>query len=344
MLSQAIVNAIIGLSSNIIITGYSSIGNSAFQNNAIIKNVIISDSVTSIGNFAFGYCAELTSITIPNTIISIGNQAFQTCSKLTSITLPTNPLFTSINYGALSGCTGLTSITIPSNVKNIGQYAFNDSTNLTSVTFNGNIPIIAPNNFTKVGDTAYYYTGASNLEYLLQFTNTVPIAPIVPIPICFPAGTPVLTDQGIINIEKINPSINTIRGNKIVSITKTITIEDKIICIEKDALGTNIPSKKTYISRNHKLFYNKQMIKAKNLIGQVDGVYNDRYNGEILYNVLLDKHDKMTVNNLIVETLDPNNIVAKLYDGSLNLKEINTVIVSLNNGAKEYKKQFGKLR
>jgi hypothetical protein len=163
-------------------------------------------------------------------------------------------------------------------------------------------------------------------------------------PICFPAGTPVQTDQGSIAIEKINLKTNTIRGKNIVAVTKTITIEDKIVCIEKDALGTNIPSQKTFISRNHELFYNKQMIKAKNLIGVVDGVYNKKYNGEILYNVLLDKHDKMIVNNLIVETLDPENIVAKLYNGGYSVEEKNNIIVNLNNGAKEYKKQFGKMR
>jgi hypothetical protein len=168
--------------------------------------------------------------------------------------------------------------------------------------------------------------------------------PLPNFPICFPSGTPVRTDQGSIAIEKINPSIHTIRGKNIVAITKTITIEDKIVCIEKDALGPNIPSKKTYISRNHKLLYNKQMIKAKNLIGIVDGVYNKKYNGEILYNVLLDKHDKMIVNNLIVETLDPENIVAKLYNGGYSVEEKNNIIVNLNNGAKEYKKQFGKMR
>ena len=163
-------------------------------------------------------------------------------------------------------------------------------------------------------------------------------------PICFVAGTPVLTDQGSIAIEKISINKNTIRGKNIVAVTKTITIEDNIVCIEKDALGHNIPSQKTFISRNHKLFFNKQMIKAKHLIGQVDGVYNKKYNGEVLYNVLLETHSKMMVNNLIVETLDPANIIAKLYNGSLTETEKNTIIVNLNNGAKEYKKQFGKLR
>jgi len=163
-------------------------------------------------------------------------------------------------------------------------------------------------------------------------------------PICFPAGTPVETDQGTIAIEKINPNKNTIRGKKIVAITKTITIEDKIICIEKDAFGTNIPSQKTLISRNHKVFYNKEMIKAKHLVGKVDRVYNKKYNGEILYNVLLETHDKMIINNLIVETLDPNNFVAKLYNSNYTNEERNNIIVNINQCANEYKKFYGKLR
>jgi hypothetical protein len=171
---------------------------------------------------------------------------------------------------------------------------------------------------------------------------TVQLSNVPVISICFPAGTPVVTDQGIIAIEKINSTKNTIRGKKIVAITKTVTIEDKIICIEKDALGSNIPSQNTLISRNHKLFYNKQMIKAKHLVGYVDGVFNKKYNGEILYNVLLETYEKMIVNNLIVETLDPKNIVAQLYNGNYTDEEKNSIIVNINQCAK-YKKAYGKV-
>jgi hypothetical protein len=190
-------------------------------------------------------------------------------------------------------------------------------------------------------------SGFNLISGTIIFTTVLQLnSPLVPpiVPICFPAGTPVQTDQGSIPIEKINVAKNTIRGKKIVAITKTVTIEDKIVCIEKDALGTNIPSQKTYISRNHKLLYNKQMIKAKHLIGQVDGVYNKKYNGEILYNVLLDKHDKMIVNNLIVETLNPENIIAQLYNDSLTVEERNNAIININQCANDYKKVYGKMR
>ena len=37
------------------------------------------------------------------------------------------------------------------------------------------------------------------------------------------------------------------------------------------------------------------------------------YNGDILYNILLKEHGSMTVNNLVVETLHPQNFIAALY-------------------------------
>lgn len=172
---------------------------------------------------------------------------------------------------------------------------------------------------------AYGNSGYKGHVRIYKWNDLTPI-----VPICFVAGTPVVTDQGTIAIDKISINKNTIRGKKIVAITKTVTIEDKIVCIEKDALGINIPSQKTFISRNHKLFFNKQMIKAKSLIGQVDGVYNKKYNGEVLYNVLLETHSKMMVNNLTVETLDPTNYVAKLYNGSRTEEKRNNIIKNIN--------------
>jgi len=186
----------------------------------------------------------------------------------------------------------------------------------------------------------FFLGGESNGNFALvkYYGDIVPASAI-----CFPAGTPISTDQGLVPIEKININKNTIRNKKIVAITKTKTIEKHIVCIEKDSFGPNIPSQKTFISKNHKVFYNKQMIKAKDLIGVVDGVNNKKYNGEILYNVLLNDHDKMIVNNLIVETLDPNNIIAKIYNGTLNEKDVNKVIENINNSANEYKKVYGKI-
>jgi hypothetical protein len=149
-------------------------------------------------------------------------------------------------------------------------------------------------------ETSSYLSGTISFEFIISN-------------ICFPAGTPIVTDQGLIPIEKINPDIHTIRNKKIVGITKIYSIDKFLVCFEKDALGDNIPNQKTIITKNHEILYKGKMIKAKEFIGIFENVYKIKYKGEMLYNVLMEKHDKMIVNNLICETLHPENIVAILY-------------------------------
>jgi hypothetical protein len=156
-----------------------------------------------------------------------------------------------------------------------------------------------------------------------------------PIPIsniCFPAGTPITCNQGSIPIEKINPDIHTIRNKKIVRIIKTITQDKYLVCFEKDALGTNFPSQKTIISKNHSIFYARNMRQAKQFVGINGKVYKIKYRKEILYNVLMEEHDKMVVNNLICETLHPENAIVKLYRHlqKLNPEEQNDLINNYN--------------
>jgi len=132
--------------------------------------------------------------------------------------------------------------------------------------------------------------------------------------ICFPAGTPVSCDQGVIAINNINVKKHTIRGKKIVAITRTITEEKHLVCIQKDAFSKNIPCQDTITSTNHSFFYKGRMNKAKDLVNMIDNVRFVEYDGCVLYNVLLEKHDKMVVNNLIAETLHPENKIAKIFN------------------------------
>lgn len=59
------------------------IGDRAFHSSRM-TSVIIPTSVTSIGNQAFCYCSSLTSVVIPNSVTSIGDYAFWECSNLTN--------------------------------------------------------------------------------------------------------------------------------------------------------------------------------------------------------------------------------------------------------------------
>lgn len=150
------------------------------------------------------------------------------------------------------------------------------------------------------------------------------------VPICFPAGTLVTTDQGDIPIEKLQPDRHTVRGNQIIAITQTTPIFKYITCIQKDALGMNIPNKDVHISNEHKVFYKGKMTKAVELVEICKNVTKIPYNGEILYNVLLGKHDKMMIHNLICETLDPENIMAKICKGKHSMDVKNKIYMELN--------------
>lgn len=152
--------------------------------------------------------------------------------------------------------------------------------------------------------------------------------------ICFPAGTPVLTDQGYIPIDKITTQT---LGKKPIKLTKTITRDNYLVCVEKDALEKNVPFQRTYISKDHKVYHKDFSGKAKDMVPYFEKVYKVPYNGEILYNVLVDSHRKMKVNNMVCETLNPIHPMAKLYN--LNKKEQEDKIV-LWEKEKKSKKQL----
>lgn len=164
-----------------------------------------------------------------------------------------------------------------------------------------------------------------------------PPFPIPIVPICFPAGTPVLTDQGNIPIEEINPEFHTIKKKTIMAITQSFMNEDTIICIEKHSLGINIPNKRTYISNYHGIIYKNNLVSAKQLVGRLRGIYHVKYNNQILYNVLMEKHYIMNVNNMSVETLNPKNIVAKLYTNQHSPEEKMKLILEINEITKNNK-------
>jgi hypothetical protein len=211
----------------------------------------------------------------------------------------------------------------------IGQYINGEKTddyfgNKLSISSNGTIIAIGSKYIDKNENID------SGIVSIYQLSQKIPISNI-----CFPAGTPINTDQGLIPIEQINSDVCTIRGNKIETITKTITQDKYLVCIEKDSLAKNIPSEKTIISKNHSLLYNRKMVKAKELLElNNEGIYKVKYNGSLLYNVLLEnKHDKMIVNNLICETLDPKNGIARMY---LDLKNSNYTDKEKQEFIKEY--------
>ncbi len=128
------------------------IGAYVFNNNYVIKNIIIPDSIINIDEGAFSGLYNLQSITIPNSVAEIGDVAFSADTSLESVTIPDSVKV--IGTNAFSWCGNLNSITIPKSVTSIGEYAFAWDDNLTSVT-------IYSNN-VNIGEKAFGYIHGSN--------------------------------------------------------------------------------------------------------------------------------------------------------------------------------------
>lgn len=162
--------------------------------------------------------------------------------------------------------------------------------------------------------------------------------------ICFPANTPILTDQGNVQISKIVPNVHTINEKRIVDITKTILNDKCVVFFEKNSLGLNYPSERTIMSRNHRILFRRKMIEAYKFVGKFPHIHNIEYNGEVLYNVLMENFSVMKVNGFICETLDPENMIAKFYTCKCRLSDEDRDNVVLSLKKKIEKKDFDGFR
>jgi hypothetical protein len=139
----------------------SSIGNSAFNFNSGLTNIIIPDGVTSIGSSAFLYCDKLISVAIPNSVTNIGSGAFQWCKNLTSVTIPYG--VTSFTDSVFYDCISLANITFSTNITSIGGDAFWGCVSLSS--------FIIPNSVTNIGDGAFSGTGLTSVTIPYGITS-----------------------------------------------------------------------------------------------------------------------------------------------------------------------------
>jgi uncharacterized delta-60 repeat protein len=331
-----------------------------------VGQIIISSYITKSlsGEQCFGLAAVTSTGLFPGTLdISFGTGG-QTVLDLSPTYNLTGPLFTSCaNALALQSDNKIVitgGFTNTTNDKGFSLARFNTNGTLdltfglaglgyilsdliSSITDNeiGYSVAIQTDGKVLVGGTAVNIEDSgSNRYFILARYFGFPPFPPPPIPtpivpICFPAGTPVTTDQGEISIELIDPDIHTIFNKKIIAITETIMLDSNIVYFEKNSLGYNIPNKKTYISKYHCVKYNDKLIEAYKFVGRIRGVYYEKYNGELLYNVLMEKHNIIKINNLKVETLNPINFVAQLYTKKYTPEEKTKIILEMNEQTKK---------
>ena len=156
--------------------------------------------------------------------------------------------------------------------------------------------------------------------------------------ICFVAETPIETDQGKELISKLIPGFHTINGKQIKAITETVTKDKFIYKIKRNAFKKDVPSRDTIITGNHLIEFDYVFLPVKNLMGHPK-VEQIKYNGDRLYNILMDKHEVIRVNNMNVETLHPNNLIARLYSNdkfkNMEKRERNVFIMKFNKVIEE---------
>lgn len=202
--------------------------------------------------------------------------------------------------------------------------------------------ISSSNNDNLANDNLTYLVGDEVvIENKLFSFGSVEIGPYIGgSNICFYPGTIISTDQEKIAIEHINTDIHTIHNKPITAITKTI-YPSNLVCFTKHSLGYNCPNKELIVSDNHLIFYNNTFIQAGDFAAnkvKINNLYSSRHskgirfiknNNKILYNVLLDDHDVINANNVMCETLHPDNLIAKIYKNT-DTTEKNILMSYLN--------------
>ena len=112
-------------------TPVKAIASDAFEYNASITSVKVSDGVTSIGERAFNDCTGLTSVSLPSSLVSIGTCAFYDCSRLEAIDLPSS--LESLGNYAFAFCYSLKSASVPGYISGWGIGTFSHSDALETV-------------------------------------------------------------------------------------------------------------------------------------------------------------------------------------------------------------------
>jgi hypothetical protein len=133
----------------------------------------------------------------------------------------------------------------------------------------------------------------------------------------------ITTDQGEVEIQHLTTQ-NTIDNMAIRMVTKTQNIDDYMVLIKQDAITENVPCKDTYVSGEHIVLYNEQMIKSKNLVNATN-IQCVPLKKQTVYNIVFDNttdNKPILANNMMAESLDPNSpfveLLAMLNDPKLS--------------------------
>jgi len=181
----------------------------------------------------------------------------------------------------------------------------------------GNNIIISQNTYQSISNGAVVIYSIANKYYPANLVPTptptatirmtpTPTQPIrnPPSNVCFVANTRIETDQGKIPIQLIQPGLHTIRSKRILAVSKTTSLDKELVFIPIHSIGN---SESMTLSKNH-LIYSNGFKMACEL-----SPYIVPYQGQLLYNIVMEEHDIIMVADMPCETLHPSNPIATLF-------------------------------
>ena len=302
----------------------------AFTTNRVSGTIVFPNTLTFIGSSAFQDCALTGTLNLPDSIETIGASAFRGCGFSGMLVLPPN--LTILEEYVFAECS-FTSMAPPTQLTSIGARAFyNLPLFVYDFTQCEQLEYIDPSAFDEYSQsfldinvyvTQFTYDRLRLAEFptYVKFHTGVPVSNI-----CFIAGTGVQTDQGTFPIESLTRK-HTLRGQSI-TLTKTKHDDPYLVKIQAYAF-TDTPTQDTYMSMNHRVYFNHDRVKARDLVNGNTVTLVD-YHGEPLYNVLVKAHTSMLVHGMRVETLDPTSAIALVYTSRLPPLQRVKIIQKLN--------------
>ena len=134
--------------------GVTTIGETAFYENEMIKKVIIPDSVTQIKRCAFQWCRNLQEVVLGKNVSTLGHRVFLGCTALTSIDF-SNTKVKALSKEVFEDCKSLKSLDLSkSNITAIKEGVFSSS---------GLEEIILPQKLESIAERAFTHTKISEI-------------------------------------------------------------------------------------------------------------------------------------------------------------------------------------
>ncbi len=103
----------------------------AFQNNARLNDIILSENLLFIGEGAFNFCKNLRRISIPCGVVAVEKHTFYGCENLQTACLGQN--VRKIEEGGFGMCAELEELVLPPSLLRIGKRAFDGCLSLRVV-------------------------------------------------------------------------------------------------------------------------------------------------------------------------------------------------------------------